>query len=146
MERGNFTKANEGLTLTARKDSKGWEIGYGHNSPEVVEGLIWTKDEADTQFDYDFDCAEAGARQTLTQVWDSMGDARQEAFSDLVYELGLHGFTEFEHAISFALAQDWDECAHEIANSKYAFQVVQRARRVCALVRSGDWAVLEGSP
>lgn len=135
----DFTKDNEGLTLVAKKDSIGWEIGYGHNAPDVVEGLVWTIDEAELQFEYDYGCAQKGAQSALAQVWDSMNDARQGAFTDMVYELGLHGFESFDNTISFALAQNWEDCAHEIANSKYAFEVPTRATKVCALVRTGSW-------
>lgn len=41
----------EGCKLQAYQDQAGiWTIGYGHTGPEVEEGLVWTQDQADTQF------------------------------------------------------------------------------------------------
>lgn len=32
------------------RDGKPWTIGWGHTGPEVVEGLVWTQEQADAQF------------------------------------------------------------------------------------------------
>lgn len=51
--------AREGLRLKAYKDTKGiWTIGVGHTGPEVVEGLVITKDEAIAIFQKDVKWAE----------------------------------------------------------------------------------------
>lgn len=40
------TTTDEGLRLKAYQDSGGvWTIGWGHTGPEVVEGLIWTREQ-----------------------------------------------------------------------------------------------------
>lgn len=44
----------EGLRLTAYQDQRGiWTIGYGHTGPEVRQGLVWTKAQADAQLEID---------------------------------------------------------------------------------------------
>lgn len=55
----NFVYSKSGLTLTERfeacrltayQDIRGiWTIGWGHTGPEVVEGLVWTQEQADNQ-------------------------------------------------------------------------------------------------
>jgi lysozyme len=32
------------------KDGKPWTIGWGHTSPEVCKGLVWTQEQADAAF------------------------------------------------------------------------------------------------
>ena len=40
-------KGFESLRLKAYQDVRGvWTIGYGHTGPEVVQGLIWTQQQA----------------------------------------------------------------------------------------------------
>jgi lysozyme len=53
----------EGCQLQAYQDQGGvWTIGYGHTGPEVVEGLIWTQDQADTALGSDLMKAENAVR------------------------------------------------------------------------------------
>lgn len=45
-----LTENFESCRLTAYQDIKGiWTIGFGHVGPEVVEGLVWTQNQADSQ-------------------------------------------------------------------------------------------------
>ena len=49
-----MTKSEEGLRLTAYKDSGGvWTIGWGHTGPDVHEGLVWTREQAEEAFQRD---------------------------------------------------------------------------------------------
>lgn len=46
----NAIKEHEGLRLKAYKDSVGvWTIGYGDTGPDVVEGLVTTKEQAENR-------------------------------------------------------------------------------------------------
>lgn len=43
-----FIEQKEGLRLHAYQDTGGiWTIGYGETGPHIVEGLIWTEEQAD---------------------------------------------------------------------------------------------------
>ena len=45
----DLIKRSEGCRLTAYKCPAGiWTIGYGDTGPHVVEGLVWTQDQADS--------------------------------------------------------------------------------------------------
>lgn len=47
-------KRFEGCKLVAYQDQNGiWTIGFGHTGPEVVEGLVWTQEQADAQLALD---------------------------------------------------------------------------------------------
>lgn len=45
----------EQLRLTAFKPTPNdvWTIGWGHTGPDVHEGLVWTRVQADNAFDFD---------------------------------------------------------------------------------------------
>lgn len=49
----------EKCRLVAYQDERGvWTIGWGHTGPEVVQGLVWTQEQADAQFELDVGDAE----------------------------------------------------------------------------------------
>lgn len=64
-----FTKRNEGCVLTAYPDpvSNGepWTIGYGATGPDIVQGTVWTQEQADTDLENRLRVLEAEARGLL---------------------------------------------------------------------------------
>jgi lysozyme len=61
-----FIKGREQLRLKAYKptpDDK-WTIGWGHTGPEVVEGLVWTEQQAELAFWRDVTPAELGVQRS----------------------------------------------------------------------------------
>lgn len=45
-----LTESFESCRLEAYQDLRGiWTIGWGHTGPEVVDGLVWTQEQADAQ-------------------------------------------------------------------------------------------------
>jgi lysozyme len=56
----------ETCRLTAYLDQRGiWTIAWGHTGCEVVEGLVWTQSQADSQFLLDLHQAETGVMSTV---------------------------------------------------------------------------------
>lgn len=56
----------ESCRLTAYQDQRGvWSIGWGHTGPEVVEGLVWTQAQADSQFILDLHRTESAVMASL---------------------------------------------------------------------------------
>jgi GH24 family phage-related lysozyme (muramidase) len=140
MNGPQFTQSNEGCTLTAKKDSVGWEIGWGHNSAAVVPGLIWSQAQADAQFALDYSQATQWAKTDLGEgAFDTLDEVRQAALVDMAYELGEHGLLEFEHMLAGLCAQDWQMAHDACLDSAYASQVPSRARKVAAMLLTGAW-------
>lgn len=66
----------EGLKLKAYKDTKGiWTIGVGHTGPEVVEGLVITKEKAHELFQKDVAWAEDAVNLVKAPLTQNQFDA-----------------------------------------------------------------------
>ncbi len=53
-----MTMRDEELRLIAYRDSGGvWTIGWGHTGPEVHEGLVWTRAQAEAALKKDLGIA-----------------------------------------------------------------------------------------
>lgn len=84
-----LVKEAEGCPLESYLDpDRVWTIGFGHTGPEVVAGLVWTQDQADTHFASDLQehydqlllVSSSVAQQTA---------GRQAALTDFVYNEGI---------------------------------------------------------
>ena len=82
----DLTKSFESCRLTAYKDIKGvLTIGYRHTGDEVVEGLVWTQDQADTQLVMDLQRAE---NMVDTCVTVQLTQGQYDAMVDFAFNLG----------------------------------------------------------
>jgi lysozyme len=83
-----LTESFESCRLTAYKDIKGvLTIGWGHTGPEVVEGLVWTQDQADSQLVMDLQRAE---NMVDTCVTVPLTQGEYDALVDFAFNLGTN--------------------------------------------------------
>jgi len=68
-----------------------------------------------------------------------MDDARRDACINLVFNLGLTRFRQFKRMIKAFEDRDYERAADELLNSKYAFQVGQRAKELSDIIRTGKY-------
>ena len=135
-----YTQAFEGCTLTATKDTEGWEIGWGHNDPNVVPGLVWTQDQADRQFEADYTTAfQVAAEEVGLGTWYRLDPIRQAALTDMAYELGQPRFAEFQHMLAAVRASSWKMAHDQCLDSVYAHQVPVRAGKNASVLLTGQW-------
>lgn len=128
---------DEGCVLTAYKDTVGvWTIGYGHTGREVVEGLVWSQDEADAQLSLDADkaCEDLGRAYGWTFRLDP---TRLRVCQNMCFNLGISRLLHFVKMMAAAQAYDYDEAANEMLNSTWATQVGHRAVRLADEMRTG---------
>lgn len=79
----------EGLRLKAYKDTKGiWTVGVGHTGPEVVEGLVITKEKAHELFQKDVTWAE----DTVNTVKVPLSQNQFDALVSFVFNVGAGAF------------------------------------------------------
>lgn len=88
-------KAAEGCRLQAYADPESggvrWTIGYGATGPDVIEGTVWTQDQADADLARRLDYFNAGITR-LIRV--RIGQKQRAALVDLAYNIGIHEFAE----------------------------------------------------
>jgi lysozyme len=139
MNGETYTKLREGLTLVAVKDSRGWEIGYGHNSPDIGDGTTWTEAQAEAQFATDYAKAQRNAALVLGSAWPGLDYVRRCALTDMAYELGGTGLAQFHHML-LAIGQGaWDTAQEACLDSAYAKQVPARAAGAAHMLATGTW-------
>jgi len=98
-------------------------LDFGH----VCAGQqVLTDDQVNTLLDQTVNQAIQGAQQ-LIQNFDSLPDAQQVVVVDMVFNLGMPGFSKFKLAIQAICNQDWPTAAQQMQSSAWFRQVGARA-------------------
>jgi lysozyme len=86
----DLTKGFESCKLTAYQDVKGvWTIGWGTTGPDIVEGLQWTQNEADSALVTRYVLAESTVNRLVTVP---LTQGEFDALCDFVYNCGGGAF------------------------------------------------------
>lgn len=87
-----LTESFESFESAAYWDTFGkvWTIGYGHTGKEVVQGLVWTKQQAITALAADVSWASACVNH-LVKV--NLDQAQFDALVDFTFNTGVGNFT-----------------------------------------------------
>ncbi len=144
---------HEGKRSKVYKDSEGIPtIGVGFNlsrndAKAKIEDLgidynkVLTGDQelTDAQIDKlltaDIEVAIAGAR-SVVKNFDSLSDVRKRVVSDMVFNLGKAGFSQFTKMISAIEERNFDDAAKEMKNSKWCSQVKSRCTALAFMMLS----------
>ena len=130
---------HEGSNLDANgnhkpyQDSVGiWTIGYGHNSQaksisEKAAQQILMDDMQDARND----CF------SVFPDFDTFSQVRQDAFVNMIFNLGLSRFLGFMKMCKAIEQRDWDTAADEAWDSKWRKQVKGRADEIIEMIRQG---------
>lgn len=80
----------EGLRLEAYQDQVGvWTIGYGDTGPDIVQGVVWTQEQADASLAKRLDEFQGWMAPHITA---QPTDEQMAAMTSLCYNIGIHGF------------------------------------------------------
>lgn len=132
-------KVNEGLRLTPYRCTAGkLTIGYGHTGPSVVEGIKWTKEQAEHVLLNDARNIAADLDWHLPW-WRRLSDTRQEALADMAFNLGMKRLQGFQKMLAALRRGQWQEAAVQCLDSRYARQVGNRAKRNAFVFEHGRW-------
>ena len=127
---------DEGLRLSAYRDTVGrWTIGYGH-AEGVVAGEVWSLQEAQTTLNEDVGRSVAGLDHALAW-WRTLDDVRQDALVEMGFNMGVATLLTFTHALKYLESGDWANASAAFLLSKWAGQVGRRAQRLAFMVRHG---------
>lgn len=128
-------KRGEGCKLRSYQDTAGvWTIGYGHN----LQVIRINQSLADEWLLDDINSAAIAA--SMFPEWQFLDtEARQNAFIEMVFNLGPTRLSFFKAMLAAIRAQDWTTVAKEALDSKWATQVGQRAIRLIAMLQTGQF-------
>jgi len=125
-------KRHEGWSPTLAPDMDGHVIGWGHNTErpisERVGNIILTEDIGDAIKDY---------FKLPLELRKKLSQPRREVLVEMIFQLGLPRFMEFEKML-FALNDgDFDRAAIEILDSLAAKQARNRFMEYAKIMRTG---------
>lgn len=125
----------EGCKLRSYQDTeKVWTIGWGRN----VQTMKISQELADAWLIEDLKTAVVSAK--MFPEWAALDtDARQNAFVEMVFNLGPLRFGGFKNMRAAIAAKDWETVAEEGKDSKWFTQVGKRAVRLLEMFRTGQF-------
>ena len=107
-------------------------IGVGHNlSRNPISQRV-----CDLLFEGDLREAIEGAERVVPG-FQGLTDRRQEAFVNMVYQMGASGVANFKKAMARVREEDWEGARREILDSEYGRKHPRRAQRVAQVVFEG---------
>jgi lysozyme len=127
-------RLHEGVEHKPYKCTAGYlTIGVGRNIEE--RGL--SDDEIDYILNNDVNIATDELVDTFDWYAD-LDDVRQRVVVDMVFNLGMPRFKQFQNMISAIEAGDWSEAAAQMMDSRWAKQVGARAERLRDMMETGE--------
>jgi len=110
-------------------------IGYGRNLDDV--GIS----DAEAMFMLRNDISQARVDLLQNYPWiDQIDYPRQDVFINMVFNLGINRFNGFKNALAAAKVGDFDLCAKEMLDSRWASQVGERANELARQMVRGEYA------
>jgi lysozyme len=147
----NMIKAHEGWDNAPYKCSAGhWTIGWGHNMdanplPKPIAEFLKNHGyilagHAEDLLEYDIVAAQKACRR-LWPKFDTFSERRQDALTDWVFNQGegnsKRGVRSFKKANAAINRGDWETAAKEMKDSVWYYQVGNRSREICQMIREG---------
>jgi lysozyme len=111
-----------------------WTGGVGRN----LTDRAFSDDEIALMLKNDIAIVEAELDRALPW-WRSMSEARQNVLANCCFNMGINRLLGFVNALAMMKAGRWDAAAAEMLNSVWAKQVGQRAIRLAAMMRKGEF-------
>ncbi len=135
-------KRDEGLRLTAYKDSRGvLTIGYGRNLDarrEAITGEI-TEQQADQWLLDDINSVQLSLFAHLLWTRNGIDVVRLGVLTNLCFNVGIGALLGFRKTLSAMTDGDYELAAMEMLDSDWAKQVGDRAKRLAEQMKTGQW-------
>ena len=129
-------KDHEGLRLKPYSDTAGkLTIGWGRNLTDT--GISY--EEAEFLRDNDIARHTAEARSNF-DWFDGLSPVRQDVVVELIFNMGIGGFSTFHNMIEAIVQGNWHQAAWELSNSMWAGQVQkERKNDLANAIENGTW-------
>ena len=130
---------HEGKRQFAYQDSGDkWHIGVGRNIDEGG-GLGLSDDEIDFLLENDI----VRCMKELANAfpwYSSLDEVRQDVLVMMAFNLGLTRLRGFNRALAACQAGDYEVCAAEMLDSRWAEQIGDRSRVLSTMMATGEYA------
>lgn len=130
--------ADERLSYPAQKDSKNsYTIGWGYNvmyGPKLSDSIY----EQILEYCIDFSSRQVFQNLPWTRYLDSV---RQGVFVSMAFQMGIGGLLSFDKMLAAGAANDWADCAEQLADSDYYRDpgTHERAERLRQMILTAKW-------
>ena len=128
-----------------------WTVGIGHTGPDVKQGETWTEDRCWHAFYNDYGQAQLQASHIVGSLcWSRLNEPRQAVLTDMAFQMGGGGLSDFRHMLASINAGNWPLAAHHMLDSDYARQLKElqsdksektRAEINAQTLETGEWPV-----
>lgn len=136
---------HEGKRQFVYDDATGKQIGEGtfvRGLPTVGIGRnLYGKGLSEDEIEYlvDNDIADVLTDARKFKWFDGLDTVRQNAVTELLFNLGLERFRSFVKFINYMNEGRWVHAAGELKNSKWYTQVKSRGDTIADMVLTGEW-------
>lgn len=97
-----------------------------------------TPEQANALFIADVERAEEGCYRLVGM--ELLNSPRRACLINMAFQMGLEGLMKFENTIRFAESGDYEQCANEMLDSKWARKdTPARAAEIAMQMRTGEW-------
>ena len=124
----------EGVKMFPYTDTMGFlTIGVGRNlsrnglRPDEVSLLLQN------------DASEALKQASELDFWDSLSETRRLIVADMIFNLGLAGFSTFKKFQAALRSEDYAVAADEMVDSDWYIQTGRRAKKLVEAMRTNEW-------
>ncbi len=136
-------KLDEGLRLTAYPDPKSgdkpWGIGYGCTGPDIVKGLVWTKQQADGAILLRVSSIETRLTSRLP-VFSQLSPIRKDVLINIAYNIGVTGLLRWYITLGALAQKDYKSAATDVRNNKiWRVEVDDRVDRCADALENNSW-------
>lgn len=132
-------RADEGEKPCAYRDSLGlWTIGVGRLVDSSRPGAGLRADEITYLLNNDID----NRIEALTRAlpwFQNLDDVRKGVLLNMAFQLGTDGLLGFKNTLALIRDGKYAEAADAMLASKWATQTPERAKRLSAQMRTGQW-------
>lgn len=132
-------KRDEGFSGVPYKCTAGkTTIGYGRN----LEANPMTPAEAEILLTNDINHVRYSLRDRLgldCKLDVNKIQPREAVLINMAFQMGITGLMKFRKTLEQYALQNWDNCANEMLDSKWAQQTPNRAKRLSEQMRTGEW-------
>jgi len=116
-----------------------WTIGYGHTGLDVHPGLRWTTAQGEAALKHDVAVHEAELVKALPWVA-NLDPVRKDVLSNMAFNMGVEGLLKFKNTLAAVKVGNYRIAATNMRVSLWAGQVGARARRLAAMMETGNRA------